>query len=297
MSEKGLIVIKQLPVIEDQLLSVKTSIEGRVNAALSLVCTEDTYKQIKKVRADLNKEYQELEQRRKEIKAEILKPYQDFEGVYKECAGDIYAKADRELAQKIGEVESGLKQQKQEDLEQYFGEYRTSLNIPEGFVEITASGIKVGLSDSRKSLHEKVAQFLDRIRNDLDVMKTLEHREEVLVEYRKNGFNLSGAMLTVDNRHKLIEAERARNEAQRAAEEEAKKAAEAVKQVVQEDAPVAAAPIAAPVATPVSVPAAAPVDNDVTEPVTYTCTFTVRATREKLIDLKKFLEDGGYDYE
>ena len=63
--ENNLIVIKQLPVIEDQLVAVKQSIEERVNAALSLVCTEDTYKDIKKVRSELNKEYQELEKRRK----------------------------------------------------------------------------------------------------------------------------------------------------------------------------------------------------------------------------------------
>ena len=55
--ENGLIIVKQLPVIEDQLAAVKESITERVNQALSLVCTEDTYKDIKKVRAELNKEY------------------------------------------------------------------------------------------------------------------------------------------------------------------------------------------------------------------------------------------------
>ena len=53
--EKNLIVVKQLPVIEDQLLAVKNSIEERVATALSLVCTEETYKDIKKVRSELPK--------------------------------------------------------------------------------------------------------------------------------------------------------------------------------------------------------------------------------------------------
>ena len=131
-----LIVVRQLPVIEDQLLAVKESIEARVKDALSLVCTEDTYKDIKKIRSDLNKEFQQLESRRKEIKVQILAPYEKFEGVYRECAGDIYKNADIKLGEKIREVENGLKQQKADDLEKFFAEYRESLGLPVDFVKL-----------------------------------------------------------------------------------------------------------------------------------------------------------------
>ena len=131
-----LIVVKQLPVIEDQLLAVKESIETRVNEAKSLVCTEETYKQIKTVRAELNKEYATLEAKRKEIKKQILAPYEQFEGVYKECAGDLYMSADRELAAKIKEVEDGLKAEKAADLERYFSEYLKSAQIDDRFVTL-----------------------------------------------------------------------------------------------------------------------------------------------------------------
>ena len=124
-----LIVVTQLPVIKDQLIEVKGRIEERVNNALSLVCTEETYKQVKQVRSELNKEFTELEDRRKEIKAQILKPYQDFEAVYKDCAGDLYKAADIKLRDKIAEVENGLKQEKAADLLVYFADYRTSLGI------------------------------------------------------------------------------------------------------------------------------------------------------------------------
>ena len=224
--ENNLIVIKQLPVIEDQLQAVKKSIEERVELALSLVCTEETYKDIKKVRSELNKEYQELEKRRKEVKAQILKPYESFEGIYKECAGDLYARADNQLRQKINEVEDGLRKQKEEDLAAYFAEYRESLHIAEDFVSLDKAGIKVGLSDSKTALQKKAAEFLDRIASDLQVIETLEARVEVMTEYRKT-YNLSGSMLIVDERHKAIEAEKARREAleaeRLAAEEAAKK--------------------------------------------------------------------------
>lgn len=210
--ENNLIVIKQLPVIEDQLQAVKQSIEERLSVALSLVCTEETYKDIKKVRSELNKEYQELERRRKEVKAQILKPYESFEGIYKECAGDLYARADNQLRQKINEVEDGLRKQKEEDLAAYFAEYRESLHIAEDFVSLDKAGIKVGLSDSKTALQKKAAEFLDRIASDLQVIETLEARVEVMTEYRKT-YNLSGCMLIVDERHKAIEAEKARREA------------------------------------------------------------------------------------
>ena len=284
-----LIVVTQLPVIEDQLLAVKESIQTRVDEAKSLVCTEDTYKQIKAVRADLNKEYAALEAKRKEIKKQILAPYEQFEQVYKECAGDLYASADRELAAKISEVESGLKAQKETDLVSYFAEYRESLGLNEEMVTIADAGIKIGLSDSRKSLREKVAAFLDRIKADLTVIDTLTHGDEVLVEYKKNGFNLTGAMLIVENRHKMIEAERERKEAARAAEEARKAAEQKVQEAAQET--VFTAPVAAPVVTPVAEP------KETEKPQILTCTFTVRATREMLVMLKNFLTEGGYDYE
>lgn len=283
--ENNLIVVKQLPVIEDQLLAVKNSIEERVSTALSLVCTEETYKDIKKVRSELNKEYTELEKRRKEIKGQILAPYEQFEGVYKECAGDMYARADRELGAKIKEVEDGLKQQKADDLAAYFAEYRASLMIPEDFVSLEAAGIKIGLSDSRTSLHKQAAAFLDMINGDLEVIEKQEHPDEVLTEYKKN-YNLSGAIITVDNRHKAIEAERVRREQLKAQQEAAQAAAQAVKQVVQEETPAA---VAAPVK--VEQPAA------VAAPVLYQTTFTVTATIEGLKALKAFLIEGGYKYE
>ena len=54
---KDLIEVKQLPVIEEQLRSVSTVIDERVKNATSLVCTEESVKTIKEIRAELNKDY------------------------------------------------------------------------------------------------------------------------------------------------------------------------------------------------------------------------------------------------
>lgn len=273
--EQNLIVIKQLPVIEDQLQAVKKSIEERVSTALSLVCTEDTYKSIKKVRSELNKEYQELEKRRKEVKAQILKPYESFEGIYKECAGDLYSNADAQLKKKINEVEDGLKKQKEEELEAYFKEYRASLGLAEDFVSLGAAGIRVGLSDSMNTLKKSATEFLDRIASDLQVIEGLESRDEVLTEYR-NSYNLSGSMLIVENRHKLIEAEKARREA---LEAERLAAEEATKKAQAEPAP---EPAPAPVTSPVEQPKAVS--------KMYTVLLRITTTKDGMNQLKDFME-------
>ena len=295
--ENELIIVKQLPVIEDQLAAVKASITERVNQALSLVCTEETYKDVKKVRSDLNKEYAELETRRKEVKAAVMAPYEKFEAVYKDCAGDLYREADLKLKKKIAEVEDGLRKQKEEKLLVYFNEYRESVSISQDFVSFEDTGIKVGLADSLTSLKKRAKDFLDHIAEDLKAIDTHEDRDEILTEY-KRGYNLGTAMSTVAARHKAIEeARKAREEAEarRRAQEEQEKSLEAViaAQVAQD------APIAAPVAVEVveAVPEVTPVPEAPVAEKTYSTSFKVTGTLEKLKALKAFLVEGGYEYE
>ena len=276
-----LIVIRQLPVIEEQLQQIKASIEARVGEALSLACTEDTYKAVKKARTELNKEYDELESRRKEVKAAILAPYERFEALYKECAGNIYAQAAAQLKSRISEVEGGLRQQKQDEVATYFDEYRKSLDLDECFT-FAMSGIKVTLSDSRKALKAKAKDFLDRVAGDLALIETQEHKEEILVEYKRT-LNISQAVTTVSDRHQRMEDERQRRE-QAAAVRTAKAEAKAkVEEIVAEEAHVA---------PPVAVPADEPAEERV-----YSTAFRVTGTMDQLRALKTFLTEGGYSYE
>ena len=69
-----LIRVVQLPEIEEHLQSIKVAVTQKVNDALSLVCTEDTVKSVKAVRADLNKDLKDFEERRKAVK----KAYKDL---------------------------------------------------------------------------------------------------------------------------------------------------------------------------------------------------------------------------
>lgn len=302
-----LIVVKQLPVIEEQLRSVKMAIQNRVNAVLSMECTEDTYREIKKARADLNAEFRELEARRKAVKAQVEAPYKAFEKVYKDCAADIYAQADRELAEKIYAVEGGLRRQKSDAVQAYFSEYRDSLHLPADIASYDFADINVTLTASEKSLKKQAKDCLDRIREDLTLIDTLPDRDEVLAEYRKC-MSVSKAVQAVRDRHARIEAERQRRlEAEEAARKTQEHTAE-VEQIIAEEEELAVPEPAeapadefhAPVLEPDSEENAAeeaPAEPEATPASRFAVAFRVVGTLDQLKAMKKFLIDGGYEYE
>jgi hypothetical protein len=276
--DKEIIAVKQLPIIVEQLHEVKAEVTAKVEQALSLVCTEDTVKDVKKVRSDLNKELKDYEERRKAVKKAIMTPYEQFEAVYKDCISDTYKKADTELKGKIDSVENELKEQKKAEVKGYFDEYLTATGID--FVTFENANINVTLSASMKSLKEQAKAFVDKIVDNLNLIDTQEHKDEILYEY-KQSLNVSNAITTVANRYKAIEEAKAREEERKAREQAEAEAVAKVEEVVEAVAPPTVEPIAPPVE----------------EEKTYTLKFIVRGTMPQLKALKEFLNNGGYDYE
>jgi predicted secreted protein len=276
-----IIVVKQLPIIEQQLAQIKEQVVERVQAAMQLVCTEATVKEIKKARAELNAEYKAWEDKRKEVKTAVMSPYEQFESVYKDCISDAYKAADKDLKQKIDEVEQQLKTQKAAEVKGYFEEYLASKNID--FVSYGQAGINVTLSASLKSLKEQAKDFIDRIESDLKLIETFtDLKAEILVEYKKS-LNVSDAITGVKARAKAVQEEQARQ----AAEAE-KRAAEAQRvEAIKAAIPEAPAAVEAPTEQ-----TAAPAPEK-----KYCIRFTVKGTKEQLIALKKFLNEGEYEYE
>lgn len=276
MNNNELIVVKQLPIIQEQLKLIKEDVTAKVEFAKSLVCTEETVKDVKNMRAELRKDFTDFENKRKEVKKAVLTPYEQFEAVYKENISDIFKQADEDLKGKIDEVESGLKEKKRNEVLDYFNEYATAKNID--FVTFENANINVTLSASMKSLKQATTDFIDKICDDLALIDTQEHKAEILVEYKKS-LNVSAAITGVTARIKAIEEEKAK-EAERQAVEAATKEAE---KKVDEVVPPTVEPINF---TP-------PVEQ---EPI-LTLKFTVRGTRTKLRELKEYLESNGFDYE
>ena len=272
-----IIVVKQLPVIVEQLQTIKADVTARTNDAMSLVCNEDTVKEVKAVRAELNKELKYWEEKRKEVKAAVMQPYDQFEMVYKDCITNVFKNADADLKGKIDSVESQLKEEKLAEVKAYFDEYRDS-KIDDGikWLVFGRANINVTLSASMKSLKEQAKAFIDRICEDLNLIETQEHKDEILYEYRQN-LNVSASITTVVNRYKAIEAEKAREAERQAKLEAEQKAAEKVESVVETLTP----------------PIAPPVEEEEILPLM----LTIYGTRSKLDELKVYLERNGYEYE
>lgn len=270
-----IIVVKQLPVIEQQLAQIKEHVTERVETVTSLIVTEDTVKAVKKARAELCAEFKSWEEKRKEVKKAIITPYEKFEEVYNDCISNSYKTADKLLKQRIDEVENELKAKKAVEVKSYFEEYLESKSID--FITYEQAGINVTLSASLKNLKEQAKAFIDRIESDLKLIETFtDLKAEILVEYKKS-LNVSDAITGVKARAKAVQEEQARQEA-----EAEKRAAEAQR--------VAEIKAAAPEVI------AAPAEVQPEEPK-LTLRFTVKATKTKLRELKKFLDEEGYEYE
>lgn len=202
-----LITVKQLPIIEERLQSISEEIQAQTAEVLALTVTEETVKEIKKRRTEINKSFKDLEDKRKAVKAAVMAPYDAFEEIYRKYVTDIFKPADTKLKARIDEVESALLANKKSEVAAYFQEAAAARNID--FVTFDRLGIKVTFSDSMKKLREQVDDALDKIYGDLAVIDTLEYPEEVLVEYKEN-LNLSSSVLTVKTRKERLAAEHQR---------------------------------------------------------------------------------------
>ncbi len=272
MENNQLIVIKQLPEIEEHLKDVSMEIDKKVDTAKALVCNEDNKQTIKKIRTELNKELEEFEKMRKNVKEKVLAPYTRFEEVYKTYISDKYKSADKELKIKIDEVENQIKQEKEQELKEYFEEYKNFKNV--SFLNFEQANFKIGLSDSLATLKKQAQLFIDKVLEDVNTINTQDKKEEIMVEY-KLSLNLNQAITTVTNRYKAIEEEKKKQE------ELIEETSKSVIITNKEKEKILTAPI---------------IEEEKQEEI-LTLKFTVKATRSKLKELKQFLDNGGYKYE
>ena len=260
-----LITIQQLPIIVEQLHSIKAAVTEKVRAILALPCTEETVKEIKKYRADLNKDFKDFEARRKFVKNEILKPYEAFDMVYRECVTEIFNGAETQLKNAIDNVESAMKQTKANEVSEFYREELAAHGLD--FPSFGQSGIKVGLSDSITALKKQASEIIAKTSEDVTVIMGLPFNDEIMVEYR-NSLNVSRSIQTVNDRHRAIDEQRAKTET--------------VAPAVFEPIPIA--PEVPHIIVPVKT------DDEIVKVI------RVTGSQRKIDSLMTFLEDGWFNY-
>ena len=274
--------IKSVGEIESNMKEVKGYVEELNNYYKSVTFTKETLKQAKEEKAKVNKFKAEVADYRKKITAEYNKPIKVFEDTAKETE-KLLSETYNTINQQVAGFEEEQKRQKEQEIREYFEEYKTANDID--FVNYEQAQINVTLTASVKSLKEQAKAFIDRIIDDLRLIETQECKEEILVEYKQN-LNVSKSIQEVANRHKLLEEEKKKQEELKNKQlEEAKR---------QADISIKEQELATKNALDNFVIEAPKV---VEQEEILTLSFKVRGTRNKLKELKRFLIEGGYDYE
>ena len=203
------IILKQKPIIQHDLVRVGQSVTERLNA-LNLegqVATEETVGALKKLRAELNKELAEYESQRKAVKDAVMFPYSELEEVYKLEISEKYKAADVLLKEKVAFVEDKMKSDKKDEVVSYFAELCLAEDLD--FLQFSQTGIEVKLSDSMKSLKDKVFEFVGKVAEELRLIDTQNFKAEILVEYKKT-LNAAKAIREVQERKEAEKIEQDR---------------------------------------------------------------------------------------
>lgn len=270
--------IKSVGEIESNMKEVKGYVEELNNYYKNINFTEETMKEAKDEKAKVNKFKTQVEDYRKNIVAEYNKPIKTFEETARETE-KLLTETYNTINKQVSSYEDEQKRKKEQQIKDYFEEYKTANNID--FIRYEQAKINVTLNASLKSLKEQAKIFIDKIADDLRLIETQECKEEILVEYKQN-LNVSRAIQEVANRHKLLEEEKRKQEEKVVTivsnenHEIAKESYEQLEEVFNK---------------PLEQP------EEVKQEEILTLKFTVRGSREKLKELKNFLIQGGYDYE
>lgn len=219
----ALIEVRQLPVIAERLKTVKAQVEAMTKEAASLVCTADTVQAVKTRRADLRKQFDDLEKQRKAAKAAVMAPYDDFERVYRDCISVPFKEADAALKATIDSFEAELKERCRADLQGYFDELCTVhgvdfLDMP---TAMSIGKIKISMADAQaktpRKLQDALSEVVARVATGMDQISRMDDSAEIMDEY-KRCFDVGHAVDTARGRQQRIEAEKEAAEARKASQ-------------------------------------------------------------------------------
>jgi hypothetical protein len=267
-----LIIIKQELVIAEALKPFAEEMATLIEHILQLEVNEDTYKQVDKQNASINKYFEALEVKRKETKKRALAPYEQFEAVYKDLITEPYKEAKQKLKNKLDEVKNTLQAEKQNELVEYVTELLQAYNLD--WLDVARLPVQINRSASITKAKNELKILLDRIKEEYASITD----NEIMLEY-KDCLNLAQAINMVTERKKRVEQERElaekREQAKKEAEERDKQNAEKAKAVT---------------------PTPTPLQKKASEQM-YEVTFKVAGSKQQFVALREFLASNGMKYD
>lgn len=267
--------LTQAPIIYEKLVSVEQNMTAIRQHVLGLPLNEDSLKEVKGLRAQIRKQFDELEEQRNAVKKAVMEPYEKAEATYKAFVSTPFNTTDVFLKEWVDGYQDGLKGKCEAALRSYFAECCQSLQID--FLKFEDCGVTVDMAMARQKTPskaiDKIFDFVTAVRTDLDVIATMEDAAEVFAAYRQR-LNLAETLAFI--------------ESQRQAAQQAQATLAAMKQTATIEAEVVKKVEA--VAPPTVIAAA---DK---EPV-ICCAFKAIGTRSQIKKMKEFAIKEGIRFE
>lgn len=275
-----LIVVKQIPVIEERLISQKEKWEREVRDAEAMLCTEETLAAVKAARARCNQDFDIFEEQRKDVKRMILEPYNHFEAVYKDCVTDSHDLAVSAYNKKINDVESEIKRRCEEGLRDYFAELCAVHHLD--WLTYERAGIKVDMASAKaktpSKLRKQLMEFVAGVSESVERINGLDDAAEIMEEFQRS-LDAAGSICTVQERRRRVEEQEKELEARKAVRE-------------REDVMVRRVEALVPPVVMEKPPEKDP--NEIIPKLTFT---VINATRAQLRRVREFLNMEGIKYE
>lgn len=267
-----LVKVETMPSIFYQLEKIGNCIDKELEKVKDLKATDENKQEVKNIRNGISNALAKFEERRKEIKNQILEPYNIFNEKYEEEIKVKLENASKELTNKINEIENIQKKEKEDKIIFFVEQHILSYDLQD-IISYKDIPIKVSLSTSEKKLKDEALKFIVKVRDEINLINLEEnYKEEILYEYKNNNFNYIQAKSIVLDRHKKIELVRSSLEISNQKLEEDNKVVENVD-------------------TLVSAP------KEIVEEELQEVTFTIKATKEQIQKVIKFLKSEGINYD
>lgn len=262
--------------IEDNIKDVKEYAIKVKEYYTNLVFTLETKEDAEKEKADINKFKKQVEDFRKQIIAKYNEPIKLFEDTAKETE-KLLKEAYDLINVQVKAFDDEQLEKVREKVESYFNEYAQSkgidfVNFSQMNVSVT-KGLLTSTGNLTKKTQEQINEFIDRCVKDVELINTLEHKEEILIEYKKTLKSAESIAMVMDRYKQLEEMKK---------EEEPKK-----EQVINDEE----------MLKKIENLTAPKVEEIVTQKELFELYFKVRGTKDELIRVIDYLESEGLSYE
>lgn len=281
-------VVEQLPVIKvvtkpvieySKIAEIGESVKAKIESLNidTLEATEDNLSLVKNTRANLNKDFKELEEQRKLVKDIVMADYNIFEDEYKKLIAEPFKNADISLKKLVDGVDNKILQNRINKFEGHFVQVNKF-----DFIEfkdfLSSFGENIIKSKTDKYYECKIGEFLTKIENDLATIDTLINKERVLAKYQlTKDLNSSVSQVNIEIQREELIKEQAKTR------EEAQKQPEPKKEEVK------------PQEEPIAETKAEIVEEK--EQQIFKSTFVVVGTREQITAVRNFMREKGIKYE